>query len=286
MDPQTRKLHETTFEAILDSGNDPDYLNGTKTGVYVGFCYSDSESALKQHTDLVTPFVQLWPSRIANSFGFKGPALCMDTACASSFTAFNEAVIAIKTGVVDSAIVAGLAIHLKPWVATCFYQLNMISPDGTSKCMDKDANGYCRSEAIVSILLQRKSDAKRIYCEVLNVKQNNDGFKTEGITFPSMSAQKRLMDETYQEIDVDPKKIKYIEAHMTGTAAGDPVESTAIASVFCSDQTGVTRDPLLIGCLKSNMGHSEGASGLCAITKACLIIKNGIIPPNINYQKS
>ena len=138
------------------------------------------------------------------------------------------------------------------------------------------------SQTIIFLIFRKIIFFPTFSGEVLNVKQNNDGFKAEGITFPSMAAQRRLMEETYREIDVDPTTIGYIEAHMTGTAAGDPVESAAIASVFCKDNA--KEDPLLIGCLKSNMGHSEGASGLCAITKACLIIKNKIIPPNIGYK--
>lgn len=154
----------------------------------------------------------------------------------------------------------------------------MLSDDGRSKCMDAKADGYCRSEAVVSVLLQRRSVAKRIYATVLNARTNNDGYKPEGITFPSMAAQRKLMKETYAEAGVDPLDIKYMEAHMTGTPAGDPVESQAIVEALCVNRT----DPLLMGCLKSNMGHTEGASGMCAISKACLVFQRREIPPNLH----
>lgn len=185
----------------------------------------------------------------------------------------------------------------------------------------------------MSVFLQKRSVAKRIYATVLNTRTNNDGFKTEGITFPSYERQLALMMETYSEVGIDPTKLSYMEAHMTGTPAGDPVESAAIVAVCCPEEEievdddpdepgsdevlgdegtekvatssdvptveeGGARDgkkgakkvvkrmkrkePLLMGCLKSNMGHTEGASGLCAITKACLALQRKELPPNLH----
>lgn len=113
------------------------------------------------------------------------------------------------------------------------------------------ADGYCRSEAVVAILLQKKSAARRIYATVLNTRTNNDGYKPEGITFPSMSAQRILMKETYAEAGVNPLDVKYMEAHMTGTPAGDPVESQAIVEALCVNR----KEPLLMGCLKSELSY-------------------------------
>ena len=143
------------------------------------------------------------------------------------------------------------------------------------------ADGYCRSEAIVVVLLERKDLAKRIYATVLNSKSGSDGFKEEGITFPSMESQRRLTQETYDEIGLNPADIGYIEAHVTGTSAGDPVEMNAVYDVICTKR----KDPLLIGCIKSNIGHSEGASGLCSLAKACIIMQTRLIPPNLHYKK-
>lgn len=142
------------------------------------------------------------------------------------------------------------------------------------------ADGYCRSEAVVAIVIQKESLAKRVYATILNARTNNDGYKPEGITFPSMAAQRRLMKETYAEAGVNPIEIQYMEAHMTGTPAGDPVESQAIVEALCEGRS----EPLLIGCLKSNMGHTEGASGMCAISKACLVLQRKQIPPNLHLK--
>lgn len=144
------------------------------------------------------------------------------------------------------------------------------------------ANGYVRSEACVVMVLQRSTEAKRIYCKILNAKSNSDGYKVEGITFPSIIGQRTLVSEVYKEVGVDPSKINYIEAHVTGTAAGDPVEMNAMYDVICTRKTA--NNPLHIGCLKSNMGHTEGASGLCALAKACIIYQTKQIPPNLHFK--
>ena len=124
------------------------------------------------------------------------------------------------------------------------------------------ADGYGRSEAVVSILLQRKSQAKRVYASIVASQTNTDGFKSEGITYPSIESQHRLMKSTQEKAGIHPHDIKYVEAHMTGTPAGDVVESESIRTTFCSEGR---KDPLFVGCLKSNLGHTEGASGTCAL---------------------
>lgn len=130
------------------------------------------------------------------------------------------------------------------------------------------------------VLLERKDLAKRIYATILNSKSGSDGFKEEGITFPSMESQRRLTQETYDEIGLNPADIGYIESHVTGTSAGDPVEMNAVYDVICAKK----KDPLLIGCIKSSIGHSEGASGLCSVAKACIILQTRLIPPNLHYK--
>ena len=133
---------------------------------------------------------------------------------------------------------------------------------------------------MVVVLLERRNDAKRIYARVLNSKSGSDGFKEEGITFPSESSQRALTQETYDEIGLDPADIGYVEAHVTGTAAGDPVEMNAVYQVICTKR----KEPLLIGCVKSSVGHAEGGSGLCSVAKACLVLQTKLIPPNLHYK--
>ena len=280
-DPQIRILHETCYEAIADAGIDPNDMRGSKTAVFIGHCYDDTDAAHREDCISIPPFRQS-PASVSHAFDFKGPVVCIDTACASSFSAFVKAVYAMRAGEADSVLVCGAAVHLRPQVAVGFHQLKMLSDDGRSKCLDANADGYCRSEAVVSVLLQKRSVAKRVYATVVNTRTNTDGFKAEGITFPRYLTQKKLMIETYSEVGIDPTTLDYMEAHTTGTQAGDPVEAAAIASV-CRPE-GCQKEPLLIGCLKSNMGHSEGASGNCGITKACLIFQNKVIPPNLHFK--
>lgn len=133
----------------------------------------------------------------------------------------------------------------------------------------------------MSILLQRKPEAKRVYASIITTQTNTDGYKAEGITFPSIESQYRLMSLTQKVAGIHPHEMKYIEAHMTGIPAGDVVESESIRRTFCTDGR---KDPLLLGCLKSNLGHTEGASGMCAISKVCLAFENQELPPNINLK--
>ena len=169
----------------------------------------------------------------------------------------------------------------RPRVSLQFRDLKMITRDGKCKCLDSGANGYVRSEACVVFMLQKKPDAKRIYCRILNAKSNSDGYKVEGITFPSINGQKTLVSQVYKEVGIEPSSINYIEAHVTGTKAGDPVEMNAMYDVICEKKT--PQNPLYVGCLKSNMGHTEGASGLCALAKACIIFQTRKIPPNLHF---
>ncbi|CAG2172646.1 unnamed protein product, partial [Oppiella nova] len=204
--------------------------------------------------------------------------MVLDTACASSFCALHEAMGALRSGQCDTAIVVGVNMSLRATTQLQFYKLNMISPDGHCKCLDSDANGYAKGEACVALVLQRKGVAKRIYATVMHTKTNTDGFKELGITYPSTTSQATLMRETYSEAGVNPLDVKYVEAHCTGTQAGDPVEMAAIEAAMCTGRT----EPLLIGALKSSIGHTEGSSGLCSLTKVIFSFEKQCIPANLH----
>ena len=139
----------------------------------------------------------------------------------------------------------------------------MLSPDGHCKPFDESANGYARSEAVAICFLQKAKDAKRIYATLVHGKTNCDGFKEQGITFPSSIMQGTLLKEFYEELGIPPTSLDYIEAHGTGTKVGDQEETNALDRVFCTGR----KEPLWIGSIKSNLGHSEPASGLCSIAK-------------------
>ncbi len=214
-------------------GIDPNSLNGTNTGTFIGCCFDEAPSAHAEDYSKVVGYKQTFAGRLANLFNFCGPSILIDTACASSFCAFHEAMISLRNNQCERAIVVGINMSLRATTQLQFYKLNMISPDGHCKCLDETANGYSKGEACVVILLQRKSDAKRIYATVIHTKTNTDGFKELGITYPSWVSQRNLIRDTYLEAGIDPLQVKYVEAHCTGTQAGDPVEMMAITESMC-----------------------------------------------------
>ncbi|XP_074599363.1 fatty acid synthase-like [Brevipalpus obovatus] len=283
MDPQLRKLLEVSFEAIVDAGISIKELSGTNTGFFYGNCFVETDMAFHEDPSNLPLYSQNYTTTISQAFGLKGPIGSFDTACGSSFAALNEAFVALKSGVCDRALVAGYNISLVPLITLQFRDLLMVSPSGNSKSLDESADGYGRSEAVCCVMLQLKPEAKRIYSTVVNCRSNSDGYKEQGITFPSVKMQRQLMAETYDEVGLDPTTVEYVEAHTTGTQAGDPVELKAIYDVFCYQRSA--ENPVKIGSLKSNMGHAEGASGMCAMIKANIVFQSGYIPPNIHFKK-
>ncbi|XP_070141375.1 fatty acid synthase [Drosophila kikkawai] len=287
MDPQTRILIETAYEAVIDSGINPKSLRGSKTGVYIGSCISESEKTWFYEKVSSGGFGitgcsrAMMANRISYCLGLEGPSFLLDTACSSSMYALDNAFSAIRNGEIDAAIIGGSNLLLHPFVTLQFARLGVLAPDGFCRPFDKNANGYTRSETINCLFLQRKRDAKRVYASIVYSKTNCDGYKPEGITYPSGTVQEKLLDEFYKEIDYSPKDIGYLEAHSTGTVVGDPEECKAIDNVLCSQR----QEPLLVGSVKSNVGHSEAASGICSLVKACFAFETGLIAPNINFSE-
>lgn len=285
MDPQLRFLLELTHEAIVDAGINPMDIRGSKTGVFIGVSSSESDEFWTADPDMVNGYGltgccrAMFPNRISYTFDFNGPSYAVDTACSSSLYAMHQAISAIQSGECEAAIVGGVNLVLKPTASLQFHRLNMLSPDGMCKAFDASGNGYVRSEAAVVIFLQKSHVAKRVYATVVNSKTNTDGYKVQGVTFPSGDMQNKLMREIYSEAGIDPSDVVYVEAHGTGTKVGDPQEVNSIADLFCKNR----KSPLLLGSVKSNMGHSEPASGLCSIAKMLIAMETGIIPGNLHY---
>ncbi|KPJ07407.1 Fatty acid synthase [Papilio machaon] len=286
MDPQLRLLLELTHEAIVDAGLSPAELRGSRTGVYVGVSNSETEEMWTADPDKINGYAltgccrAMFPNRISYTFDLKGPSYAIDTACSSSMFALAQAAAAIRAGQCDAAIVAGTNLCLKPANSLNFHRLSMLSPEGRCAAFDAGGRGYVRSEAAVVVLLQRRVSARRLYATVRGARMNTDGSKVQGITFPSGDVQRRLAEETFSEAGLRPQDVVYVEAHGTGTKVGDPQEVNAIADFFCKERT----TPLLLGSVKSNMGHSEPASGLCSIAKVIIAMEEGVIPANLHYK--
>lgn len=220
-------------------------------------------------------------NRISFAMDLEGPSFLGDTGCSSSMNALDCAYTAIMNGECDAAIVGGTNVCLHPYVSVNFRRLGFLAPDGYCRPFDEDSSGYTRSEAICVVFLQKKKDAKRCYGSLLYSKSNFDGYKEEGINFPSERMQAQLFKDFYQEIDIDPRTVSFIEAHGTGTRFGDTAECNAVDEVFCTNR----KEPLYIGSVKSNLGHGESTAGLCSLAKCIVAMDKGLIPPNINFNK-
>ncbi|XP_060796063.1 fatty acid synthase isoform X1 [Neoarius graeffei] len=286
MDPQLRLMLEISYEAIVDGGINPTSMRGTNTGVYIGVSGSEASEAFSKDPEELLGYSMtgcqhaMFANRLSYFFDFSGPSTAIDTACSSSLLALENAFNAIRHGQCDAALVGGVNLLFKPNTSVQFMKLGMLSPDGACKSFDTSGNGYCRSEAAVAVLLTKKSMAKRVYATVLNAGNNTDGYKEQGVTFPSGEMQQRLVRSLYQEASITPEQVEYVEAHGTGTKVGDPQEVNGIVSVFCQSK----REPLLIGSTKSNMGHPEPASGLAALAKVLLSLEHGTWAPNIHFH--
>ncbi|XP_063382180.1 fatty acid synthase-like [Cydia fagiglandana] len=286
MDPQLRLLLEVTHEAIVDAGYNPAELRGSRTGVYVGLSTSESSGLWCQDLDKINGYNltgcsnSMFPNRISFTFDLKGPSISIDIACAGSMHALVQAWNDIRAGRCDAAIVAGTNICLNPTTSLSFHRLRMLSPDGRCAAFDDTGCGYVRSEAVVAVLLQRRSAARRVYCTVRGARTNNDGYKKEGINYPNGKLQYRNALETFEEARLRPQDVVYVEAHGTGTKVGDPEEGNAITELFCKDRQA----PLLMGAVKTNMGHPEAVSGLCSIAKLVIAMEHGVIPGSLHFK--
>uniref|UniRef100_G1RUY3 Fatty acid synthase n=1 Tax=Nomascus leucogenys TaxID=61853 RepID=G1RUY3_NOMLE len=298
MDPQLRLLLEVTYEAIVDGGINPDSLRGTHTGVWVGVSGSETSEALSRDPETLVGYSMvgcqraMMANRLSFFFDFRGPSIALDTACSSSLMALQNAYQAIHSGQCPAAIVGGINILLKPNTSVQFLRLGMLSPEGTCKAFDAAGDGYCRSEGVVAVLLTKKSLARRVYATILNAGTNTDGFKEQGVTFPSGDIQEQLIRSLYQSAGVAPESFEYIEAHGTGTKViGDLARAPHPPCSHRWELNGITRalcatrqEPLLIGSTKSNMGHPEPVSGLAALAKVLLSLEHGLWAPNLHFH--
>ncbi|XP_061715319.1 fatty acid synthase-like isoform X2 [Cydia pomonella] len=286
MDPQLRLLLEVTHEAMVDAGYNPVELRGSSTGVYVGLSTSECFQAWSQDMDKINGYAltgcsnSMFPNRISFAFDLKGPSISMDIACAGSMHALVQAWNDIRAGRCEAAVVAGTNICLNPATSLSFHRLTMLSPDGRCAAFDESGCGYVRSEAVVAVLLQRRSAARRVYCTVRGARTNNDGYKKEGINYPNGALQYRNALATFEEAQLRPQDVIYVEAHGTGTKVGDPEEGNAITKLFCKDRQA----PLLMGAVKTNMGHPESASGLCSVIKVVIAMEHGVIPGSLHFK--
>ena len=292
MEPQQRLLLETNWDALENAGIAPDSLMGSKTGVFVGICHMGYSHMQAQYGSLedISPYNGTGNShsvasgRISYLMGLQGPSLSVDTACSSSLVSIHLAVQSLRKGDSDLALASGVNLILEPTTSMIFARAGMLSPDGLCKTFDADANGYVRGEGSGTVVLKRLSDAEKDGDNILAVIRgsavNQDG-KSQGITAPNELAQERVLRAALQDAQLEPNDVGYIEAHGTGTPLGDPIELAALNTVY-----GKERDnKLVVGSIKTNMGHLEGAAGVAGFIKLVLSIHHQHIPQHLHFKK-
>ncbi len=291
MDPQQRLLLELSWEALENAGIPPSSLRGTPCGVYIGISSMDYSFRLTEDVAALDSSVMtgntlsIAANRISYAFDLQGPSMAIDTACSSSMVAFHQACRSIVSGESNMAMTGGISLHLHPYGFIGFAKASMLSPQGRCKVFDAAGDGYVRSEGGGMFVLkeyeQAVADGDPILAVVAASAVNTDGHKS-GLTVPSPEAQANLLRQAYEQAGVDPDAIDYLEAHGTGTAVGDPIETRAIGEAL-----GKARPkdrPLPIGSVKSNMGHLETASGVAGLVKALHCIRHREVPATIGLE--
>ncbi|MBF9068418.1 type I polyketide synthase [Streptacidiphilus fuscans] len=290
LDPQHRLLLEVAWHALEDSGTDPHGLKGSRTGVWLGISNSDYARLLERDgLDQLDAYYSTGTAlnaaagRLAFLLGLNGPALAIDTACSSSLVALHLAMRSLRSGETDTALTAGVNVIASPECSVAVSRAHMLSPEGRCKTFSAEADGFVRAEGCGVLVLKRLSDAERDGDRVLAVLHgsavNQDG-ASSGLTAPSGKAQQAVIAAALADANVTGADIDYLEAHGTGTALGDPIELNAAWSAF-----GGGREPgrpLLIGSVKSNIGHCESASGVAAVIKTVLALRHGVLPANLH----
>lgn len=295
MDPQQRLLLEVAWESIEQAGIAPQSLAGSKTGVFVGIGgtdYSKIPSHFENYLDQIDAHVgtgnalSIAANRISYIFDFRGPSFAVDTACSSALVALHCAVRSLRSGESDAALAGGVNLILSPEVTIAFSKARMLSPDGVCRPFDAAANGYVRGEGCGLVLLKRLSDAEKAGDEVLGVIRataiNQDG-KTSGITAPNSDSQQQVILSALSEAGVAPDQVSYIEAHGTATPLGDPIETVALGKLF--RRTSDQQRPCYMTSVKANVGHTETVSGIAGLIKTLLLMKHGVIPPQLHLQE-
>ena len=293
MDPQQRLLLEVACEALEDAGIPARQIRNTQTGVFIGVTAYDymlrlSAELQPEDLDAYIPTgnaANFAAGRLSYFLGARGPALVVDTACSSSLTAIHLACQSLRSRESDTALVGGTNLLLSPGTNVALSRWGMLSPDGQCKTFDADADGYVRSEGCGVVVLKRLADAQRDGDRVLAVVRgsavNQDG-PSSGVTVPNGPAQQALLRQALASSRLEPADIDYVEAHGTGTPLGDPIELEALSHVFADRGDSA---PLVLGSVKTNLGHLEAAAGVAGFIKTVLSLRHGYIPRHLNFKQ-
>ena len=295
LDPQQRMMLEVSWEALEDAGINPDRLKGSRTGVYSGISNDEYRMLVVESAKPSEAAASLYAlsgtnlngtaGRVSFVLGLTGPAKAVDAACASAMVAIHDAVADLQQGKADVAIAGGVQAILNGRIYELRADTMMLSPDGQCKTFDASANGYVRGEGCGVVILKRLRDAEadgdRIWAVIRGAVMNHGGTGV-GLTVPNTPALEQVMSDALAQAGVAPAEVDYLEAHGTGTAVGDPIELNAVANVYGGERPADR--PILIGSVKTNVGHLESAAGVAGLIKAALVVKRGVIPKHLHFH--
>ncbi|MFI5877357.1 SDR family NAD(P)-dependent oxidoreductase [Streptomyces sp. NPDC051445] len=291
MDPQQRLLLEVGYEALDDAGIAAESLQATATGVFVGISALEYGHLTTADVSRVTAWTStgaagsIAANRMSYLLDLHGPSMTIDSACSSSLVAVHQACRSLRSGESETALAAGINVLLSPAITANFDQANALAANGRCKPFDASADGITRGEGCGVVVLKRLPDAQRNGDRILAVIRgsaiNSDG-RSAGLMAPNPNAQRALLRTALRDARVEPSDVDYVEAHGTGTLLGDPIEAEALGAVLGHGRTADR--PLLIGSVKSNLGHLEGAAGIVGLIKTVLSLHHGKLPPTLHFQ--
>ncbi|MFD8303017.1 SDR family NAD(P)-dependent oxidoreductase [Streptomyces sp. NPDC059690] len=291
MDPQQRLLLEVCCEALDHAGVPAHGIEGTTTGVFVGLSALEYGHLTTSDPSRLTPWTStgaagsIAANRLSYVFDLHGPSLTIDTACSSSLVALHHACRSLGSGECDTALAAGVNVLLSPLVTASFEQAGALAADGRCKPFDSRADGITRGEGCGVVVLKRLADAQRAGDRILAVIKgtavNSDG-RSAGLMAPNPAAQESLLRTALDHAQVEADSIDYVETHGTGTLLGDPMEASALGAVLGRGRP--VDQPLLIGSVKSNLGHLEGAAGIVGLIKTVLALHHQRIPQSLHFH--
>ncbi|KAE8313318.1 hypothetical protein BDV41DRAFT_536878 [Aspergillus transmontanensis] len=302
MDPQQRLLLETVYESLDRAGLRLEELQGTQTGVFCGLMRHDYHRLLTADMETNPPYAlagtagSVLANRVSYFFDWHGPSITIDTACSSSLVAVHLACESLRKGECSLAIVGGSNLLLSPDPYIWESKMQLLSPTNRCHMWDASADGFACGEGVASVVLKRLTDAladgDHIECVIRATGVNSDG-RSPGLTMPNSNAQSALIRDTYARAGLHPKqnphdRCQFFEAHGTGTKAGDPQEAAAIQDALfgCNmEENQPNNETVYVGSIKTIIGHTAGAAGLAGVIRASLALQNGVVPPNLHFNR-
>ncbi|MDH6134261.1 acyl transferase domain-containing protein/acyl carrier protein [Kitasatospora sp. MAA4] len=292
MDPQQRLVLELAWEALENAGIVPGTLAEDRVGVFVGAIWDDYAKLVHEYggealtNQTITGVSRsIIANRVSYALGLKGPSLVVDSAQSSSLVAVHLACQSLLAGESTTALAGGVSLNLIPEGFALANRFGALSPEGRTYTFDARADGYVRGEGgglvVLKTLRQALADNDVIHCLIRGGAVNNDGGGAN-LTSPNGAAQQDVLRRAYAQSGVDPAAVRFVELHGTGTPVGDPIEAAALGSVLGAGRS--EDSPLLVGSVKTNIGHLEGAAGIAGLIKAALCLRERRLAPSLNFR--